>query len=76
MDCVSCDVCVYHLWFVCVFPSWGISQRQSDWSLSCDHTDLIMRVNVRATSISSREKRCGVKGGVGPRVPPLKPTWY
>ena len=36
MNCVSCDICVYHLWFVCVFP-WGIPQLQSDWSLFCDH---------------------------------------
>ena len=36
MNCVSCDICVYHLWFVCVLPS-GIPQLQSDWSLSCDH---------------------------------------
>ena len=36
MNCVSCDICVYHLWFVCVFP-WGIPQLQSDWSLPCDH---------------------------------------
>ena len=36
MNCVSCDTCVYdHLWFVCVFP-WGITQLQSDWSLSSD----------------------------------------
>ena len=36
MNCVSCDICVDHLRFVCVFP-WGIPQLQSDWSLSCDH---------------------------------------
>ena len=33
---MSCDLCVYHLWIVCVFPG-GIPQLQSDWSLSCDH---------------------------------------
>ena len=39
MNCVSCDICVYHLWFVlCVFFFlWGIPPLQSDWSLSCDH---------------------------------------
>ena len=37
MNCVSCDICVCHLWFVCVFFPWGIPQLQSDWSLSCDH---------------------------------------
>ena len=36
MKCVSCDICVYHLWFVFFFL-WGIPQLQSDWSLSCDH---------------------------------------
>ena len=37
MNCVSCDICVHHLWFVSVFFPWGIPQLQSDWSLSCDH---------------------------------------
>ena len=36
MNCISCDICVYHLWFVFFFP-WGIPQLQIDWSLSCDH---------------------------------------
>ena len=36
MNFVSLDICVYHLWFVCVF-SWGIPHLQSDWSLSYDH---------------------------------------
>ena len=44
----SCGICVYRLWFV-FFP-WGVPQLQSDWSLSCDHADLIMRVNVRTTT--------------------------
>ena len=35
MNRVSCDICMYHLWFV-FFP-WGIPQLQCDWSLSCDH---------------------------------------
>ena len=35
MNCVNCDVCVYHLLFV--FFRWGIPQLQRDWSLSCDH---------------------------------------
>ena len=35
MNCVSCDICMYHLWFV-FFP-WGIPQLQRDWSLSFDH---------------------------------------
>ena len=36
MNCVSCDICMDRLWFVCVSP-WDIPQLQSDWSLSCDH---------------------------------------
>ena len=36
VNCVSCDLFVYHLWFVYVICL-GISQLQSDWSLSCDH---------------------------------------
>ena len=36
MNCVSCETCVYHLWFIRVFP-WGTPQLQSEWSLSCDH---------------------------------------
>ena len=35
MKCLTCDICVYHLWFV-LSPG-GIPQLQSDWSLSCDH---------------------------------------
>ena len=35
MNCVICDICVYHNWFV--FFALGIPQLQSDWSLSCDH---------------------------------------
>ena len=35
MNCASCDIYVYHLWFV--FFLWGIAQLQSDRSLSCDH---------------------------------------
>ena len=34
MNCVSCDMCVYHLVFVCVFFPWGTPQLHSDWSLS------------------------------------------
>ena len=36
MNCVSCDICLYHLGLCVCFP-WGIPQLQSDWSLSCDH---------------------------------------
>ena len=39
MNCVSCDICVYHLWKfgLFVFFPWIIPQLQSDCSLSCDH---------------------------------------
>ena len=44
MNCVSCDICVYHLWFV--FFSLGYSLAPE-----CPMTtDLIMRVNVRTTT--------------------------
>ena len=36
MNCVSCDIYVYHLGLFVFFP-WDIPQLQSDWSLSCDH---------------------------------------
>ena len=36
MNCVSCDICVYHHG-LCVFFFWGIPQLQSDGSLFCDH---------------------------------------
>ena len=36
MNCVSCDICVYHLGLCVCFP-WGIPQLQTDWSLSYDH---------------------------------------
>ena len=36
MNCVSCDICVYHLGLFVFFPL-GFPQLQSDWSLSFDH---------------------------------------
>ena len=50
MNCVSCDICVYHLWFV-FFPGVFLSSRVTG---ACPvTTDLIMRVNVRTTVFSS-----------------------
>ena len=47
MNCVSCDICVYHLWFV-FFPRVFLSSRVTgDCPVT---TDLIMRVNVRENS--------------------------
>ena len=52
---VSCDICVFHYWFV-LFPG-VIPQLQSDWSLS--HGLDLMRVNVRTTTtLRSSEKSC------------------
>ena len=50
MNCVSCDVCVRHLWFVFVFSEVFLSSRVTG---ACPvTTDLIMRVNVRTTTMS------------------------
>ena len=52
MNCVSCDICVYHLWFVCVFfPGVFLSSRVTG---ACPvTTELIMRVNVRTTTTTT-----------------------
>ena len=51
MNCaVSCDVCVYHLGLLVVFPGVFLSSRVTG---ACRVTteDLVIRVNVRTTSI-------------------------
>ena len=50
MNCVSCDICVYHLGLFVFFPRIVLSSIQSDWSLCPVTTDLIVRVNVRTTT--------------------------
>ena len=52
MNRVSCDIRMYHLWFVlCFFPGVFLSARVT---CACPvTTDLIMRVDVRATAIPS-----------------------
>ena len=52
MNCVSCDICVYHLRFcVCVFPGVFLSSRVTG---ACPvTTDLIMRLNVRTTTTTT-----------------------
>ena len=52
MNCVSCDICVYHLWFaLCFFPGVFLSSRVTG---ACPvTTDLIMRVNVRTTTATT-----------------------
>ena len=48
MDCVSCDICVYHLRLFVLFPGVSLSSRVTG---ACPATtDLIMRVNVRTTT--------------------------
>ena len=49
MNCVSCDICVYHLWFVCVFFP-GVFLSSSVTEACPVTTDLIVRVNVRTTT--------------------------
>ena len=52
MDCVSCDIRVYHLWFVCVFFS-GVFLSSKVTGACLVTTDLIMRVNVRTTTATT-----------------------
>ena len=48
MNCVSCDICVYHLGLCVLFPGVFLSSRVTG---ACPvTTDLIMRVNVRTTT--------------------------
>ena len=59
MNCVSCDICVYHLG-LCVFfrffPGVFLSSRVTG---ACPvTTDLIMRVNVRTTTTNNNEWTC------------------
>ena len=51
MNCVSCDMCVYHLGLCVYFPGVFLSSRVTG---ACPvTTDLIMRVNVRTTTTTS-----------------------
>ena len=48
MNCVSCDICVYHLGLFVFFPRVFLSSRVTE---ACPvTTNLIMRVNVRTTT--------------------------
>ena len=52
MNCVSCDICVYHLGLFVFFPRVFLSSRVTG---ACPvTTDLIMRVDVRTTTTTSR----------------------
>ena len=60
MNCVSCDLCVYHLGLCVFFPGGFLSSRVTG---ACPvTTDLIMRVNVRTTTTTMCEY--GVAGGI------------
>ena len=51
MNCVSCDICVYHLGLCVFFPGVFLSSRVTG---ACPvTTDLIMRVNVRTTTTTT-----------------------
>ncbi len=51
MNCVSCDLCVYHLGLFVFFPGVFLSSRVTG---ACPvTTDLIMRVNVRTTTTTT-----------------------
>ena len=53
MNCVSCDICVYHLELCVFFPGVFLSSRVTG---ACPvTTDLIMRVNVRTTTTTTIE---------------------
>ena len=52
MNCVSCDICVYHLRVVCVFPP-GVFLSSRVTGACPVTTDLIMRVNVRTTTTTT-----------------------
>ena len=48
MNCVSCDICVYHLGLFVFFPGVFLGSRVTG---ACPvTTDLTMRVNVRTTT--------------------------
>ena len=56
MDCVSCDICVYHLGLFVFFPGVFLNSRVTG---ACTvTTDLIMRVNVRITTWSISQLKC------------------
>ena len=68
MNCVSCDICVYHLGLCVCFP-WGIPQLQSDWSLSCDHgLDYASENNNNTTQLFVRKEPASLQAN------PLFPT--
>ena len=56
MNCVSCDIYVYHLGLCVCFPGVFLSSRVTG---ACPvTTDLIMRVNVRTTTTTTTTVCC------------------
>ena len=52
MNCVNCDICVYHLGLFVFFPGVFLSSRVIR---ACSvTTDLIMRVHVRTTTTTTK----------------------
>ena len=51
MNCVKCDICVFHLCFVCVFFP-GVFLGSGVTGACPVTTDLIVRVDERATTTS------------------------
>ena len=53
MNCISCDICVYHLGLCVFFPGVFLSSRVTG---TCPvTTDLIIRVNVKTTKTTTFE---------------------
>ena len=52
MNCVSCDICVYHLGLFVFFP--GVFLSSGVTGACPGTTDLIMRVNVRTTTTTTQ----------------------
>ena len=52
MNCVSCDLCVYHLGVFVFFPRVFFSSSRVTGACPVT-TDLIMRVNVRTTTTTT-----------------------
>ena len=62
MNCVSCDICVYHLGLRVFFPGVFLSSRVTG---ACPvTTDLIMRVNVRTTTTTTTTRCWRAKLGM------------
>ena len=55
MNCVSCDICVYHVGLFVFFPRVFLSSRVTE--VCPVTTDLIMRVNVRTTIYTQLQHR-------------------